>query len=100
MKKLDRDICIVTLAATFAIAGLTIFAPVTQAQTVTPAPAASTSAPAAYDDGDGDELAEHWTDPKDIREQRNQLAGMVVLFLVTGAIVASKKMKIRRLVRG
>jgi len=97
MKKFDRDICIVTLAATLAIAGMTIFAPVTQAQTVTPALAASTP---AYNDGDGDELAEHWTDPKDIREQRNQLAGMVVLFLVTGAIVASKKMKIRRLVRG
>jgi len=103
MKKFDRDICIVTLAATFAIAGMSIFAPVTQAQTVMPAPAASPTAPAAtpeYNDGDGDELAEHWTDPKDIREQHNQLAGMIVLFVVTGAIVASKKMKIRRLVRG
>ena len=46
------------------------------------------------------ELAEHWTDPKDIREQRFQLAGMLVLFAVTAGIVGRQKIKIRRLIRG
>ena len=100
MKALDRDICIVTLAATFALAGIAIFAPVTHAQTAAAAPAAAPAGMPEYDDGDGDELAEHWTDPKDIREQKNQLAGMMLLFAVSGGIAVRRKMKIRRLVRG
>ena|SRR3569833_2329171 len=103
-KKFDKDIAIVTLAVTLTIAGMSIFAPTSQAQTVAPvstsAAPTSTTPAAEYNDGDGDELAEHWTDPKDIHEQRYQLAGMMILFIAAGVIAGRRKMKIRRLVRG
>jgi len=56
-------------------------------------PAAQTTTPkaAAYDDGDGDELLEHWGDPKYSYEERTQLAGIAVGFLVLGAVAAGTR---------
>lgn len=121
--KLDKDICIVTLAAGFTLLGASTFAPVTHAQTpprsgVTPSIQASTipaaplqptttltstnSTTAAADSGDDDddgpdELMEHWTDPKDIQEQHYQMVGMLVMFAITAGIALRQRAKIRRM---
>ncbi len=47
-------------------------------------------------DGDGDALLEHWANPVDIREQRLQLAGMLVFFGGVGAVGARRRASPRR----
>lgn len=66
-----------------ALSSVTLLAPARPAQAA-PVPVVSASAhPAtqAYDDGDGDELLEHWGDPKYSREERMQMAGMAALLV-------------------
>jgi hypothetical protein len=48
----------------------------------------------AADDGDGDELLEHWGDPKYAKEERIQLAGIGLLFV--GAAAMQWKRSARR----
>ena len=117
--KFHKDVSIITLAAALALSGANVIAPVnsaraaenTQAPTVTahavaaPSPSIGTvaSTPAGAildDDGDGDELMEHWSDPRDIREQHVQLAGMFFMFLITAGVVVRQKLNLRRLARG
>ena len=43
--------------------------------------AAAPKAAAPYDDGDGDELLEHWGDPKYSHEERVQMAGIAALMV-------------------
>jgi len=84
-----------------ALSGITLLVPRHPAQAA-PAQAAPTQAaptqtanvpkPAAvaYDDGDGDELLEHWGDPKYAREERLQMAGMAGGFALLGVFAARK----------
>ena len=46
---------------------------------------------AAYDDGDGDELLEHWDSPRYGAEERVQIGGAAVGFLFLGAVVWGKR---------
>ena len=58
------------------------------------APAASPqTAPkaATYDDGDGDELLEHWGDPQYSLEARRQMAGMAGGFLLLGVLAVRRR---------
>ncbi|BDI31931.1 hypothetical protein CCAX7_39820 [Capsulimonas corticalis] len=50
------------------------------------------------DDGDGDELLEHWGDPKYSQEERIQLAGMGALFLGAAAMQWKRVTRTRRFV--
>ena len=72
--------------ALLALSGMTFLAPRQAAQAApTPAPPTPNSAPPGIgDDGDGDELLEHWGDPKYAREERFQMAGMAAGFLLLG----------------
>jgi hypothetical protein len=45
-------------------------------------PVFKTASAETYDDGDGDELLEHWGDPKYSREERVQMAGGAIGFLL------------------
>lgn len=66
------------------LSSVTLLAPARPARAAAPVPVASASAhPAleAYDDGDGDELLEHWGDPKYSREERVQMVGIAVLLV-------------------
>ncbi len=68
-----------------ALSSVTLLAPPRAARADAPHPAAAShpaaSHPAtvAYDDGDGDELLEHWGDPQFSREARLQMAAMALL---------------------
>lgn len=62
------------------LSSVTLLAPARPARAAAPA-ASSHPATEAYDDGDGDELLEHWGDPKYSREERVQMAGMAVLLV-------------------
>lgn len=60
-------------------------------QAASPLPVKAVPAPpaaAATDDGDGDELLEHWGDAKYSHEEQSQLAGMAGGFLVLSAVFA------------
>jgi hypothetical protein len=56
--------------------------------------------PIKDDDGDGDELLEHWNNPIYSREERLQLAGMAVLFCGVGGAAARRRTVLRRFYRG
>ena len=51
---------------------------------------------AAYDDGDGDELLEHWGDAKYAREERLQMAGAAVGFALLGGLSWRKRTRKRQ----
>ena len=75
------------------LGGVTILMPHQKAQSATlhqqgtPKPAVE-----AYDDGDGgDELLEHWDSPKYAAEERVQVMGAAVGFLLLGVIVWGKR---------
>ena len=78
------------------LGGVTLLAPRPAAQAA-PAranPALSTAkaaAPAAYDDGDGDELLEHWDSPRYGAEERVQIGGAAAGFLLLGVVVWGKR---------
>ena len=74
-----------------ALGSVTLLAPHEAAQAAPPAPAQPAPTAPAYDDGDGDELLEHWGDPQYSREERLQLSGIAVGFLVLGAINACRR---------
>jgi hypothetical protein len=77
----DRAPWLLLPSVFLALGSVTLLAPHRAAQAA-PAPQATPkSAAPAYDDGDGDELLEHWGDPKYVREQRLQGAGIAVGFV-------------------
>ena len=45
----------------------------------------------AYDDGDGDELLEHWNSPRYGAEERVQIGGAATGFLLLGMVVWGKR---------
>ncbi len=73
------------------LSAVTLLAPheaVQAAPTVSAQPAPKTP---VYDDGDGDELLEHWGDPQYSREERVQLGGMAGGLLVLAAVTAFRR---------
>ena len=82
-----------------ALSAVSVLAPRQSAHAAPPAPQNAAAAPkgAAYDDGDGDELLEHWGNPKYSHEARTQLAGIAVGFLALSTVAASTRARrIRR----
>ena len=75
------------------LSGVTLLAPRQSAQADSPPAAASPKPPAAvaYDDGDGDELLEHWDNAKYSTEERVQIAGASAGFLLLGIVVWRKR---------
>lgn len=73
------------------LGSVTLLAPHQAALAAPPPPAQSTPAAPAYDDGDGDELLEHWGDPQYSREERLQLGGISAGFLVLGVLHACRR---------
>jgi len=74
------------------LSGVTLLAPRQAAQAdSSPPPAATQPAAAAYDDGDGDELLEHWDNPRYATEERVQIAGTAASFLLLGVVVWGKR---------
>ena len=78
-----------------ALSGVTLLAPRQAAQAAPDPPhAAPRSAPSVIEgDGDGDELLEHWGDPKYAREGRLQMSGMVGGFLLLGGLAYRRRLR-------
>ena len=81
-----------------ALSAVSVLAPRQAAHAAPPAPQDAAAGPkAAFDDGDGDELLEHWGDPKYSGEARTQLAGIAVGFLALSTVAAgTRARRIRR----
>lgn len=85
-----------------ALSSVTLLAPHHAAQadapkaTLTAVSASHPAAKAAYDDGDGDELLEHWGDPKYSREERVQIAGIAFLLIPVWLFSRRGRTKLRR----
>jgi len=76
-----------------ALGGVTLLVPRHTVQAASP-PTVSHSAAkpaAAYDDGDGDELLEHWDSPRYGAEERVQIGGAATGFLLLGMVVWGKR---------
>ncbi len=87
----DRAPWLLLPCALLALSSMTLLAP---HQAALAAPAAPPSAPPAVsDDGDGDELLEHWGDPKYAREERLQMTGMAGGFLVLGGLAFRRRVR-------
>ncbi len=76
-----------------ALSSVTLLVPRQAASAAAPAPPVLQAAPKtiAYDDGDGDELLEHWGDPQYSREERRQMAGMAGGFLLLGVFAYCRR---------
>ncbi len=73
------------------LSGVTLLAPRQAALAAPPAPAQPAPKGVAYDDGDGDELLEHWGDPQFSREAQRQMAGMGAGFVLLGTLALSRR---------
>ncbi|MGI4787896.1 MAG: hypothetical protein ACRYFS_03495 [Janthinobacterium lividum] len=84
-------------AIVLALSGVTLLAPNLKAQATVSPPPAPNRAPAPktlpYDDGDGDELLEHWGDPRYSHEEQKQMAGMAIGFFVLGVFASRRRVK-------
>jgi|GEM_PF-2222286 len=91
----DRAAWLVLPCVLLTLGGVTLLAPRQAAQAAPPAPTAvARPAPSAIDDdGDGDELLEHWGDPRYAREARLQMAGMAGGFLLLGGLAYRKRVR-------
>ena len=77
-----------------ALSSVTLLAPHQSASAAAPTAAAKPQAApqtVAYDDGDGDELLEHWGDPRYSREERRQMAGIAGGFLMLGVFAYRRR---------
>ncbi len=90
----DRAPWLLLPCVLLALSSVTLLVPRRAAQA---APPQSVPKPtlAAYDDGDGDELLEHWGDQKYLREQRLQGAGIVGGFALLGIFTYRKRSRRR-----
>jgi len=75
------------------LGGVTLLAPRPAAQAAPEqvVPTQTAAKPAAYDDGDGDELLEHWDSPRYGAEERVQIGGAAAGFLLLGVVVWGKR---------
>jgi len=74
-----------------ALSGVSLLAPRQAALAAPPAPAQPALKEPVYDDGDGDELLEHWGDPQFSREAQRQMAGMAAGFVLLGTAAAVRR---------
>ncbi len=88
----DRASWLLLPCVLLALSGVTLLAPRHAAQAAPPPSQAASKPPAmAYDDGDGDELLEHWDSPKYADEERVQMVGAAAGFLLLGIVVWGKR---------
>jgi hypothetical protein len=95
MRSQDRLPWLLLPGILLTLGGVTLLAPRRAAQAAPPTVQAAPKAPtpALDDDGDGDELLEHWGDPKYAREERLQLAGMAGGFVLLGGLACRKRVR-------
>ena len=76
-----------------ALGGVTLLVPRHTVQAASPSAVSHSAAKpaAAYDDGDGDELLEHWDSPRYGAEERVQIGGAATGFLLLGMVVWGKR---------
>jgi len=108
--KLDKGFCVVFASAALALSSMSfVFCPTARAGDPVPAIPAVAARPAGHVpseasktamsiemDDDGDELLEHWGDPRYSREERSQMAGLAVLLTLAGAGAAWRRRTLRR----
>ncbi len=68
------------------LGGVSLLAPPRAASAAPPAVSRTAAKTLTLDDGDGDELLEHWGDPKYAREELVQLAGIGGGFILLGLL--------------
>ena len=104
--RLDKTVWIVALSSLFTLSGVSLlFCPTAHAGDATlaaPAPSDHTPTEAAktamtlQSDDDGDELLEHWSDPKFSREERLQTFIILGALAGAGGISAYRRHSARR----
>ncbi len=87
----DRPSWLLLPSVLLALSSVTLLAPHRAAQAAPTTQAAPKPAALAYDDGDGDELLEHWGDPKYMHEQRLQGAGIAAGFVLLAGFAYRKR---------
>ncbi len=97
MKTIKRDFApwLLLPSIVLALGSVTLLVPHEAAQAAPPVIASSAPKAPAYDDGDGDELLEHWGDPQYSREERLQLGGIAAGFLVLAAVGGCRRARRR-----
>ncbi len=90
MRRPDFAPGVMIACAVLTLSGVTLLAP-RPAALAAPPRAAPPTPMAAYDDGDGDELLEHWGDPKYSREARVQMAGALGGFVLLVGLAWRKR---------
>jgi hypothetical protein len=101
----DKAIWIVALSAAVALSGMSlVFCPTALAGSPTLAPIPTAHAPTEAakhaleldTDDDGNELLEHWGNPKYSREERLQMTGILGAFSVAGTMTAIRRRRALR----
>ena len=91
---------LLTASLALALSGMSVLLPHTPARAQAPkfvlAGVTTPAAPVEDGDGDGDELLEHWGDPRYSHEQAVQLCGMAAFFSVCGAVSCRRRAALRR----
>jgi len=95
VRRLDKTLCLLALGASLCLSSVSLLTPRAQAQAA-PAKGFTMSQSPVIDDGDGDELLEHWGDAKYSREERLQLAGLTGLFVLVGGAAYRRRLTLRR----
>ena len=97
-KRWDKTPGLVAGCVALTLSGVSVLLPRAQAQApkATMAGVTTHAAPVADDDGDGDELLEHWGDARYSREQRAQIKGLLALFAGAGALSYRRRAALRR----
>lgn len=94
----DRAPWLVLPCLLLTLSGVSVLAPRQAAQAAPNAPPAAPkqAASASEDDGDGDELLEHWGNPQYAREERLQMSGMAGGGLLLGGAAFYKRRRRRK----
>lgn len=103
--RLDKAFWIIALSAGLTLSSFSlVFCPTAHAggAAAAPPPAAQAPTEAAKHameldtDDDGNELLEHWSDPRYSAEERIQLAGMLGAFIVVGTVTGFRRRRALR----
>ncbi len=104
--KLDKGFWVVALSAALTLSGVGVLVcPTARAGSAAPAAArttdhapteASKTALTLQSDDDGDELLEHWSEPKYAQEMRLQTVAIVGVLAGTGGITAYRRRSARK----
>ncbi len=91
-RRTDPALWLLPVCAVLTLSGVGLLVPRRSASAAPPVSKATPKMPmAAYDDGDGDELLEHWGNVNYAREERLQMAGAAVGFAVLGGLTWRKR---------